>query len=116
MRVKVQLQRRLGRSGTLEWDSDTGELGGTLANEVACALDEAKTRGSVEWAAAIPSSLTYPIRDPRHAPAEFAVILGSMGFTLPPELAAAYPVPSDEQLGYDEIDAMTPEERSRLEF
>jgi len=85
------------------------------AKEAARALDE-ETRGSVAWVAVIPSSLTYPIRVACHTAAEFAVILGSMGFTLPPELVASYPVPSDEQLGYDEIDAMTLEERSRLVF
>jgi hypothetical protein len=52
--------------------------------------------------------LEYPIRDPRHVPAEMAVALAFEGFRLPPELAAVYPEPPPELLANPDIDPDDP--------
>jgi hypothetical protein len=56
---------------------------------------------------ALPSSLTYPIRDPRHTPAELAPLLSLMGFELPPELLE-HPEPPEELLYCSDIDPDDP--------
>jgi hypothetical protein len=115
MNLKMKLQRWSGKlPGDLEWDSDSGSLSGSLAAEVAAGIDEFKAIGIAPWGAK--GCLDYPLTDPLHRREEFALVLDSMGFILPAELAAAYPVPADELLDDPELAAMTPAERSRVVF
>jgi hypothetical protein len=115
MWIKAQIQHCAGKgSGDLEWHSETGHLSGSLARQVLITIREALAQGEAGWGPQ--HCLGYPIKNSLHTPAEMAVILDLMGFIVPAELAAVYPEPTAEQLGYDEIDAMTPEERARLVF
>jgi hypothetical protein len=115
MKLKVRLDRRSRKyHSNLEWDSNTGRLTGSLAAEVAAGLEEHKKIGTVGWGPQ--ACLEYPVTDPFHKPEKFALILDAMGFVLPAELWAVYPVPPDELLYDPELEAMTPEERSRVVF
>jgi hypothetical protein len=115
MNFKIKLQRCSGkRPGDLEWDTDTGRIAGSLAPEVSAGLAEAKAAAAVGWGPC--GCLEYPITDPLHKPDEMAVILDAMGFVLPAELAAAYPIPPADLLDDPELAVRAPAERSRAQF
>jgi hypothetical protein len=54
------------------------------------------------------------VADPLLELEAFALILDVLGFILPPELAAACPMPPNELLDDPELEAMTQGQRSRL--
>jgi hypothetical protein len=91
MHIKLTLEKVWGRRGTFEWDSESGELGGDFAKDVAVAVNEAVTLGVAGWGPQF--CLDYPIKDPLHTPAEMAVVLTQSSFILPAELLAVYPKP-----------------------
>jgi hypothetical protein len=91
MRLEAELKPWPSTShfaGTLAWDSETGEIGGTLAGAVREAALEAKAWGKVP--AGPQFAYEYPIADPFHRPDELAAILQFMEFELPAELASQY--------------------------
>jgi hypothetical protein len=115
VKINSQLERWSRKfPGSLEWDSETGRLAGTLARAVEARIVEYKALGVVGWGPQ--DCLEHPVTDPLHKPEEFALVVAAMGFILPPELEAVYPVPPDELLYDPELEAMTPEERSRVVF
>jgi hypothetical protein len=75
-------------TGDLSWDSETGEMTGSLAERIRTAALEAKDRG---WIPAGPlRQEDLPIKDPLHRPDELAAVLLFLGFNLPAELLAIY--------------------------
>ena len=85
-------------SGTLTWDSESGTVTGHLATLVDAALTDAEGSGSVTTH---PYPTTYLVKDPRHDPAEFGLVISTL-FPLPKVLATAvrgrYPAePEDHQ-------------------
>jgi hypothetical protein len=60
------------RVGTIGWDSNSGRVWGTLGEQIRTAGEEAKGRGFVEVPGPNPSIISIRIRDPFHAPKEFA--------------------------------------------
>ncbi len=108
MRLKTTLYKYPGHdeAGTIEWDSATGELGGSLAAEVAAAAAEARANRYVVLVHPIPSSYRYKVKEPLRNATEFAALLESMLYEVPPELAQYRPrVPGRK---------MTAEERGRV--
>ncbi len=93
MRLKTTLHEYPGHdeAGTIEWDSATGELGGSLAAEISAAATEARHRGYVVLVHPVPSSYRYKVKDPLRKPTEFAALLESMLYEAPPELAEYRP-------------------------
>ncbi len=77
--------------GTLVWDSETGELGGTFADKVREAASEAKRAGVVYMIGPVPSVWDVQVKDPLHRPREFAALLQSMGVFVPAELQPVLP-------------------------
>jgi hypothetical protein len=79
--------------GTLIWDSETGELGGTLAGTIRAIAREAKRSGVVALDYPIPSSWEFKVKDPLRFPAEFTALLLSLHFDVPGELRSYVPDP-----------------------
>jgi hypothetical protein len=91
MRLEADLYRWGDRSkpeGTIIWDSETGEIGGSLADEIGAEAAQARGRGEVP--AGPQFSYIYPTPDPLHHPDQLAAVLLWMGFFLPDELLAQY--------------------------
>jgi len=106
MHLKARLRQASGVAGTFEWDSETGELGGTMARQVAIACAEALAAGATGYGPQC--CVDYPVTDPLHTPVEMAVIVATLGWSLPPELEAVQPEPPGDELLYDP-DGPTPD-------
>ncbi len=98
MRLKATLYERPDweyrrPEGSLEWDSETGRLGGTLASRVARRIEEAQHNGGIALGPMGEHLFATP--DPLHDPVQMAVVLDVMGFILKhpavAELARYYP-------------------------
>ncbi len=92
MRLDARLEPRPTSrfpAGTLVWDSDTGELGGTLAETVRREAEGFRADGGVGFGPAL--QFSYPVHDPLRTPAEMAAILANLRYELPAELARAMP-------------------------
>ena len=100
MRLDVRLRpwsSSLYRESSFIWDSESGELGGDLAEVIRAEAERARQVGSEP--AGPQFGHDYPIKDPLHRPDEMAVILRLLEFVLPPELAACYPAFPDPLAG-----------------
>jgi hypothetical protein len=96
-------------TGDLIWDSDTGEMSGSLAEEIRRVALEAKDRG---WIPAGPQlGCDLPIKDPLHTPEELAAVLIFLHFDLPAELLAIY-----HPKFPDPLEGATADERARTVF
>jgi hypothetical protein len=108
MRIETTLKKYPGPEarGSIIWDSETGELAGTLAAEIERAAHDADARG---WVPAGPEfSYEYRVKDTLHSPAEFAAILYHLGYDeLPAELAGAFKLPEYP----DPLEGMSDDER-----
>ncbi len=103
MRIEAKLKKYPGPTerGSVVWDSETGELAGSLAAEIAEAAHEADARG---WVPVGPMfSYELPVKDVLHTPAEFAAVLYYLGYDeLPRELAGEFSCePPDSDDGCD---------------
>ena len=96
MNLRCKLRHASGVTDTFEWNSETGELGGTVARQLAITIGEVLAEGVAGWGPQY--CLAYPVRDPLHTPVETAVVLAMTSYYLPPELAAIYPEPPAELL------------------
>ncbi|MGH7880393.1 MAG: hypothetical protein ACREQD_12990 [Candidatus Binataceae bacterium] len=101
-------------AGTLEWDSTTGRLAGTLEPRIARRIDLAQHLSFIGWGPDY--CLQHLVSDPLRKPEEFALVLDSMGFILPPELEAVYPEPTDDLLHDPDLDDLSPAERARVQY
>jgi len=94
MRLKTELYRR-GEdepAGTIEWDSENGQLGGSLADEVRREAVKAEHRGFVYTIDPIPGGFRVAITAPLQLPTEFAALLASMDLRLPEQLKPHAPI------------------------
>lgn len=96
--MKIDLTRNDGTpAGWIEWDQESGEISGPLADEVGGYLELAKIDGSVPIH---PMPSEIPITDPTGDPKQFAAVIGYR-YRLPDELRALYPQFDDDE---DELD------------
>lgn len=96
--------------GTLVWDSDSGEVSGSLAETIITLAREAQERG---WVSVGPQfNYTLRIKDPLHTPNEFAAIVAYAGYLLPPALLVEFKLANFP----DPLKGMTVEERRRTVF
>lgn len=95
MRLDIKLTRK-GRAvvdGTLTWDSQSGTLGGTLAEQVRALCVAAADDGHV---VTDPQPTQYAVIDPLHEPRDMALVLSQL-WRLPAALAEFLPsVPEAE--------------------
>jgi hypothetical protein len=113
MRIEAKLKKYPGpeECGSIVWDSETGNLAGTLAAEIKEAAHEADARG---WIPAGPQfSYELKVKDTLHKPGEFAALLYYLGYcALPDELAAEFKLPKFP----DPLEGMSLDERRRTVF
>lgn len=74
--------------GTLNWNPDTGELSGPMAETVSTLIDRALRRGGVTTH---PYPTFYEVHDPLHNVRDFALVL-SQFWKVPAELRENIPV------------------------
>lgn len=74
----------VGENGSLTWDSVAGTLAGELAEEVESTLGAAEQLGYIT---SHPYPTHYDLKDPRHDPGEFGLVL-SRSFVIPESLQA----------------------------
>ena len=85
MRYEFNLIRTgVGEGGTLIWDSIAGTVSGELAEEMESDLCSAEEKG---YMTGHPHPTHYDMKDPRHDPGEFGLLL-SVSFVIPDELLA----------------------------
>ena len=112
MRIEATLKKYPGPEarGSIMWDSETGEISGTLAAEVEDAARQAQRRGWIPCGPQFQNEL--PVKAVLHTPTEFAAVVCYLGYELPPELVAEFKLPEFP----DPLEDMTEEERSRTVF
>ncbi|MGB8411825.1 MAG: hypothetical protein WCE23_03270 [Candidatus Binatus sp.] len=96
--------------GTIVWDSETGEVSGSLADRVLEAARAALERGWISAGAQLQEEL--PIKNPLHDPTEFGAVIIYLGYELPPELLAEFKLPDFP----DPLEGLTEDERRRTVF